>query len=97
VQSIEGSTLTVTGDDGKPVTVDTSKLKPEAVRALRWSQPVEATGLFDAKRTRFTATDLEPATGPARPPPHPLYGWGEAAGSRSGSPRDLNPTVAPSP
>ncbi|HEX6211523.1 MAG TPA: hypothetical protein VF136_12145 [Methylomirabilota bacterium] len=61
VQSIEGQALTLTGDDGKPVTVDTSKLKPEAVRALRWSQPVEASGLFDAKRTRFTATDLEPA------------------------------------
>jgi hypothetical protein len=59
VQAIEGPTLTVTGDDGKPVPIDTSKLKPEAVRALRWSQPVEASGLFDAKRTRFTATDIE--------------------------------------
>lgn len=59
VHSIEGHTLTVTADDGKPVPVDTSKLKPEAVRALRWSQPVEASGLFDAKHTRFTASDIE--------------------------------------
>jgi hypothetical protein len=61
VTSIEGQTLTVTGDDGKAVPIDTSKLKPESVRALRWSQPVEANGLFDAKRTRFTASDLEAA------------------------------------
>jgi hypothetical protein len=60
VQSIEGSTLTLTGDDGKPLPVDTSKVKPESVRALRWSQPVEANGFFDAKRTRFTASDIEP-------------------------------------
>jgi len=59
VQSIEGTTLTVLGDDGKPVPVDTSRLKPEAVRALRFGQPVEASGLFDAKRTKFGATDLE--------------------------------------
>ena len=59
VHSIEGATLTVLGDDGKPVPIDTSKLKPEAVRALRFGQPVEASGLFDAKRTKFGATDLE--------------------------------------
>jgi hypothetical protein len=59
VQSIEGRTLTVTGDDGKAVPVDTSKLKPEAVRALRWGQPVEATGLFNAKRTLFTTSAIE--------------------------------------
>lgn len=59
VQSVEGATLTVVGDDGKPVPVDTSKLKPEAVRALRYGQPVEASGLFDAKRTKFGATEIE--------------------------------------
>jgi hypothetical protein len=59
VQSIEGGTVIVMGDDGKPVPVDASRLKPEVVRALRFSQPVEASGLFDAKRTKFTASDLE--------------------------------------
>lgn len=59
VQSIEGHTLTVVGDDGKAVPVDTAALKPEAVRALRWGQPVAASGLFDAKRTRFTASGIE--------------------------------------
>jgi hypothetical protein len=59
VHSIEGTTLTVLGDDGKPVPVDTSKLKPEVVRGLRYGQPVEASGLFDAKRTKFGATDVE--------------------------------------
>jgi hypothetical protein len=60
VQSIEGHILTVSGDDGKPVPVDTSTLKPEVVRALRWGQPVAASGLFDAGRTRFTASGVEP-------------------------------------
>jgi hypothetical protein len=59
VQSIDGTTLTVAGEDGKPVAVDVSKLKPEAVRALRFGQPLEASGLFDAKRAKFTASDLE--------------------------------------
>ncbi len=59
VQSIEGHILNVTGDDGKAVPVDTSALKPEAVRALRWGQPVAASGLFDGKRTRFTASSIE--------------------------------------
>jgi hypothetical protein len=60
VQSIEGATLTVLGDDGKPVPIDASKLKPELVRGLRFGQPLEASGLYDAKRTRFTASEIEP-------------------------------------
>lgn len=59
VQSVEGHTLTVTGDDGRTVPVDASALKPEAVRALRWGQPVVASGLFDGTRTRFTASGIE--------------------------------------
>jgi hypothetical protein len=59
VQAIEGGTLTVTGEDGKPVPIDASKVKPEVVRALRFGQPVEASGLFDAKRTKFTASEIE--------------------------------------
>jgi hypothetical protein len=59
VQAIDGATLTVTGEDGKPVPMDVSKLKPEVVRALRFGQPVGASGLFDAKRTKFTASEIE--------------------------------------
>ena len=59
VQAIESQTLFITGDDGKPVTVNTAPLKPEAVRALRWGQPVELSGQFDAARTRFTASGVE--------------------------------------
>lgn len=59
VQSIESQTLVITGADGKPLTVNTAQLKPEAVRALRWGQPVELSGQFDAGRTRFTASGVE--------------------------------------
>jgi hypothetical protein len=59
VQGVAGHSVVVTGDDGKTITVDASKLKPEVVRALRWSQPVEVRGSFDAARTRLTASDLD--------------------------------------
>ena len=59
VQGVEGRLLTLTADDGKTVPVDTSALKPETVRALRWGQPVVASGLFDGARTRFTASGIE--------------------------------------
>lgn len=59
VQAVEGRLVTLTADDGRTVPVDTSALKPEAVRALRWGQPVAASGLFDGARTRFTASGIE--------------------------------------
>ncbi|HSE03000.1 MAG TPA: hypothetical protein VLK35_02505, partial [Methylomirabilota bacterium] len=59
VQSIEGPTLTIKGDDGKITVVGAAQLKPEAVRGLRWGQPVEVSGQFDAARTRFTASGIE--------------------------------------
>ena len=59
VQAVESRVLTLATDDGRTVPVDTSALKPEGVRALRWGQPVVASGLFDGARTRFTASGLE--------------------------------------
>lgn len=59
VQAVEGRVLTLTGDDGRAVPVDASALKPETVRALRWGQPVAASGLFDSSRARFTASGIE--------------------------------------
>jgi hypothetical protein len=61
VQAVEGRVLTLTGDDGRAVPVDASAVKPEALRALRWGQPVAASGLFDRTRTRFTASGIEAA------------------------------------
>jgi hypothetical protein len=61
VESIEGPTLTIKGDDGKTTAVGAAQLKPEAVRGLRWGQPVELSGQFDAARTRFTASGIEAA------------------------------------
>jgi hypothetical protein len=43
------------------VPVDASAVKTEALRALRWGQPVTASGLFDRTRTRFTASGIEAA------------------------------------